>query len=308
MRPLSLASVSVYLVCLFSLVGRAQVPADPMELVKEGRKLNAAGKQEEALGLYARALEANPNLFDAHLAAGIALDLKGDYAKAREHLERAIALAPAEAKGQALSAMAVSYAFEARAADAARYFQQQFDAQIKAGAFDGAAATANALARVYLESGDLANAETWYVRGYDTAKRMSNLPADQSDLWELRYRHALSRIAARTGDAKGAAAQAASVKAIVDKGGMQAENLPIYHYLTGYNALHLKQYDKAIAELATADQRDPFILGLTAQAYEKKGDLAKAREFYEKVMASNAHNIQNAFSRPLARAKLASMK
>lgn len=307
-KTTTLASACLYLVCLFSLPALAQTPTDPMELVKEGRKLNAAGKQDEALALYARALDANPNLFDAHLAAGIALDLKGDYARARQHLEKAITLAPAEARGQALSTMAVSYAFEGKAVEAARYYQQQFDAQVKAGTLDGAAATANALGRVYLESGDLANAQKWYDSGYATAKRIANLPPDQVDLWELRHQHALSRIAARKGDAAAAAAHAASVKAIVDKGGINAENLPIYHYLTGYNALYLKQYDKAITELATADQRDPFILGLTAQAYEKKGDSAKAREFYERVMTSNAHNIQNAFSRPIARSRLAATK
>lgn len=308
MKTMTLASACVSLACLFSLPASGQTPADPMELVKEGRKLNAAGKQDDALALYARALEANPNLFDAHLAAGVALDLKGDYAKARQHLEKAITLAPAEARGQALSAMGVSHAFEGKAGEAARYYQQLFDAQVKAAAFDGAAATANALGRIYLESGDVANAQKWYVAGYDTAKRIAKLPPDQADLWELRYQHALSRIAARKGDAAVAATHAASVKAIVDKGGMNAEHLPVYHYLVGYNALYLKQYDKAIAELSTADQRDPFILGLTAQAYEKKGDMAKAREFYEKVLESNAHNVQNAFSRPLARSKLAAMK
>lgn len=288
--------------------GLAQAPsADPAELVKLARKLNADGKQDEALGLYEKAIKLDPKSFDAYLGAGIALDLKGDLARARQSLQKAIDLAPDGAQPQALSAMAVSYAFESNAAEAAKYYQRQYDLQMKNKALDGAAATANAVARVYLESGDLDKAESWYTRGHETARMIKDLPADQADLWELRALHAQSRLAARRGNAAEADRLASQVKRIVDKGGANEEQRPVYQYLLGYNSLYAKRYDAAIAELAKADQRDPFILGLIAQAYEGKGDMARAREFYQKVMASNAHSIQNAFSRPVARKKLASM-
>ena len=58
---------------------------DVHELVKQGEKLNGEGKQDEALELYKRALEISPNLYEAHLESGVALDLKGDYAAARDH-------------------------------------------------------------------------------------------------------------------------------------------------------------------------------------------------------------------------------
>jgi tetratricopeptide (TPR) repeat protein len=306
MRALTTLLMGVAMATAPATALRASAQAtDPLELVKEGRKLHQAGQYDDALALFQRALAADPKLFDAYLGAGISLDLKGDYAKAREHLLRAIDLAPEPAKGQALTAMGVSYAFEGRAGDAAKYYQQQFDRQMAARALDGAAATANALGRVYLESGDTAKAQEWYTRGYDTAKKLSGLPPDQVDLWELRYQHAMGRIAARRGDEFGAGRHAGAVKAIVDKGGLNAEQSPVYHYLAGYNAFYLKRYDKAIEELTKADQRDPFILGLLAQSYERKGDEAAAREFYAKVLESSAHNIQNAFSRPLARKKLA---
>ncbi len=287
--------------------GLAQTPsADPAELVKLARKLNADGKQDEALGLYEKAIKLDPKAFDAYLGAGIALDLKGDLARARTFLQKAIELAPDGAQPQALSAMAVSYAFESNAAEAAKYYQRQYDLQMKNKALDGAAATANALARVYLESGDLDKAASWYTRGHETARMIKDLPPDQADLWELRALHAQSRLAARRGNAAEADRLANQVKRIVDKGGPNEEQRPVYQYLLGYNALYAKRYDAAIAELAKADQRDPFILGLIAQAHEGKGDTVKAREFYQKVMASNAHSIQNAFSRPVARKKLSS--
>ncbi|PYR24373.1 MAG: hypothetical protein DMF92_22835, partial [Acidobacteria bacterium] len=99
-----------------SLAGQtAAVPdaqaADPAELVKQARKLSTDGKQDEALALYRRALERAPDSFDAHLGAGVACDLRGDYAEARKHFARAIELAAESSKNQALTAMGVSYAF-----------------------------------------------------------------------------------------------------------------------------------------------------------------------------------------------------
>jgi len=110
-----LASLSLVILCLVPASSSAQEPADPLKLVTQGRRLNAAGKQPDAIKLYEQALAADPNLFEGHLAMGIALDLQGRYAEGREHLTRAIALAPPEGKLTALNAMAVSYAFERKA-------------------------------------------------------------------------------------------------------------------------------------------------------------------------------------------------
>src|SRR6185369_720974 len=78
------------LVSLFCF-GQASTPADDaQELVKQGRKLNSEGKQDEALKLYAQVLQKSPNSYDAQLESGIALDLKGNYTEAREHLKKAI--------------------------------------------------------------------------------------------------------------------------------------------------------------------------------------------------------------------------
>jgi len=56
----------------------------------------------------------------------------------------------------------------------------------------------------------------------------------------------------------------------------------------------------AIADLQKADQKDPFILALIAQAYEKSGDKSQAMDYYRKVLTINSHNPTNAFARPIA--------
>jgi tetratricopeptide (TPR) repeat protein len=278
--------------------GAAEQPPD---LVKQGQKLESDGKRTEALALYREALAKNPGSFDAHLAIGQALDLEGQYVDARQHLLKAIELAPEASQNQAISAMAVSYAFEGDAAEAAKYYEKAFDKQTQAGAADGAAGTANALGRVYLETGDFANAEKWYRTGYETAKKIAKLTPDQTDLWEMRWHHGQGRIAARRKQFEAARKHLDAVKTIVARGTLaeaQRSNLP---YLAGYIALQEGKYDDAIEELSKGDQRDPFVLVLLAQSYEQKGDAAKARELYAKILDVPGHTLQVAFSRPVAR-------
>lgn len=277
--------------------------ADPPELVAQGRKLAAEGKYDAALELYRQALQRSPDSFDAHHAAGIALDLAGNYKEARQHFQKAIQLAPEARKNEALTDMGVSYAFESNAKSASTFYRQVFDRQMSAPDLAGAAAAANALGRVYLECGDLDNSFKWYQTGYEMSRRQPKLSGDQADLWDLRWAHAQARIAARKGNAAEARKQMAIVKALIDKGTNPNQQIQ-YPYLAGYVDLYLKDYSGAILELQKADQTDPFVMSLLAQAYEKARDRTNAQLSYTKVLTSNAHSLNNAFARPAARKKL----
>jgi tetratricopeptide (TPR) repeat protein len=284
----------------------AQQPAAPtaLDLVKQGQKLNSEGKQDEALALYQKAMEASPNLYEAHLESGIALDLKGNYAEAREHLTKAIELAPAAAKQQALRAMAFSYAFEGNAGEAAKFEQQVFDARLSAQDFIGAGEAANEMARIYLESGDASNAYKRYHLGYVTAQLKPDLSDADKNLWLFRWENAQARIAARQSKAAEAQQHVAAAKAALDKAN-NPDQARFYPYLTGYVAFYTGDYKTAIADLQKADQRDPLILALLAESYEKSGDRSQALDYYRKVLAINTHNPTNAFARPIAKKKLA---
>ena len=95
-------------------------------------------------------------------------------------------------------------------------------------------------------------------------------------MWDLRWAHAQARIAARKGNAAEARTQMAAVKGLLDKGTNPEQQIQ-YPYLAGYVDLYLKDYRGAIAELLQADQKDPFILVLLAQAHEKSHDDECAR-------------------------------
>ncbi len=281
------------------------VPGSPADLVQQGEKLSREGKQDDALALYRRALDKAPDLYEAHLAAGIALDLKGDYAEAREHFTKAIEVAPADSKSQALRAMAVSYAFEGNAYKAAEPEMQVFNTRLAKSDSVGAAETCNELARIYLESDDPDHAYKWYKMGYETVAHKPDLTDADKNLWLFRWESAQARIAARRGKADEAQQHVAAAKVALDKAN-NPEQVKFYPYLVGYVAFYTGDYKTAIAELQKADQRDPLNLVLLGEAYEKSGDAAQAKAYYGKVLELNGHNPPNAFARPLAKKKLAS--
>ncbi len=296
------------------LTAQSQPPSQPaaatepkaaaMALVKQGQDLNKGGKLDEAIALYQKALQLDPRCYDAELYMGVSLDLQGKYAEARQHLAKAIELASEAQTTQSLRVMAVSYAFEHNTAKASEYERRAYDLQYNWGRYEDAAGTANELARIYLESGDTDNAFQWYQTGRSTGLKVPNLTPAEKDLWNFRWEGALARITVRRGQAAQAQEHVAAAKAILDKAGIP-DQARFYPYFVGYVALYAGDFKTAIAALQEAGLDDPFILSLSAQAYEKSGDKAKAIEYYKKVLTINLHNPSNAFARPLAKEKLA---
>jgi len=278
-------------------------PGGPEDLVQQGEKLSREGRLDEALALYRQALDKSPSLYQAHLAAGMALDLKGEYAEARDHFTKAIELAPADPKPQALRSMAVSYAFAGDAFKASDFEMQVFNIRLGKSDSVGAAETCNELARIYLESGDPDHAYKWYRMGYETMAHKPDLSDADKNLWLFRWENAQARIAARRGKADEAQQHVVAAKAALDKAN-NPDQARFYPYLTGYVAFYTGDYKTAIAELQKADQHDPLILVLLGQAYEKSGEASQAKNYYAKVLELNVHNPANAFARPLAKKKL----
>jgi tetratricopeptide (TPR) repeat protein len=297
------SAVSLIFVCGLA----AQTPAgqDPAAaLVTQGGQKLREGQHAEALALYRQALQASPNSFQAHNAAGVVLDLMGKYAEARQHFAKAIeAAANQETKARAMRSMAMSYAFEGDCKGAEKYEKPLHETYLAAKDFFMAGEIANELARVCLESGDPDAAHNWYRTGYEAGMREPELKEDRKDLWAFRWEHAQGRIAARRGRHTEAQKHVAAAKAVLDRGTNPAQ-AQFFPYLAGYVAFHAGDHKTALAELQKASQNDPFIQLLIAQTYEKMGDKAQSLEYYRKVTASTNHNPPAALSIPLARKKL----
>jgi Flp pilus assembly protein TadD len=303
-----LARVAAITVMAMAAVASTQT-ADPDALVRQGRALFNQGKHDQAEQLYRQALALSPRSFEGAMALGVLLDLKGQCAEARTHLNRAIDVAPADIpRYQAMNALALSYAFDRMLAEA----QEELEAIRRHQAIDGdtagAAAAARAIGRIYLENGDSVNGRRWYELGYRESKPHAGQPESERLLWELRWHHAQARIASREGHLDVARNHLAEFESIMRRRGHETEDNDIHRWLTGYVAYYAKEYDRAIAELARGNLADPFILMMIGMSYQAKGDLENARAYYRRTLESNVHNLQAAIARPAARAKLASLR
>jgi tetratricopeptide (TPR) repeat protein len=285
---------------------RAQAPPPPVDaLISQASALDLAGKQDAAIALFRQALEREPNSYRAHYGLGRALDLAGHYDEAREHFSRAIELASPGDKDQAQRMLGIAWTFVGKVDEASALFQQVFNRQLNDGNVGAAADVASELGRVYLEHGDFDQADAWYRTAHETAARESDRPQWRVDLADMRWAHALARIAARRGRAEEARRQEAAVKRLLDKGGNDDQKIQ-YQYLLGYVDFHLGNYAAARQALEQADQKDPFILLLVAKSNEALGHPDQAREGYRRVLDSASHAVNSAFARPIARSKLGS--
>jgi tetratricopeptide (TPR) repeat protein len=258
-----------------------------------------------ALCIAVPAVAQQPPESAALIKSAVALDLDGHYADARAQLTKAIGLADSDSlKTRARRTLAVSYAFTCDRTDAAAVEHQIIDPRLSGRDFTGAADVDNELARILLECGDLKGALDTYRAGHDAALQAPALSDSARDLWNFRWEHAQARIAARRGARDDAMQHVAAAKAILDKG-TNPDQARFFPYLTGYVALYTSDYKTAISDLQRADQRDPFVLCLLAQAYERSGDKAQAGVYYRKVLEFDNHNPPNAFARPVAKKKVA---
>jgi Flp pilus assembly protein TadD len=290
----------------------AQPPAGGQsqpEFLRQGQQLVRQGKLEEALALY-RGAAAGPDAVIAHNAAGQTLDLVGRTADAREHFQKALALAASpQAKAQVLRNIAMSYAFDGDCRNTARYEQQVIDYWATVPDFYQQGEMADEAARVCIDAGDLDSAREWYRKGRDLGLKQPDITPARRALWEFRWEHAEARIAARHGNSAEAARHVAAAKSALTK--METADPQLYRqqaaflpYLTGYIAFYSGDYKTAAADLEKDTRNDPFAQCLLGQAYEKLGEREKAMECYRKAAAGTGHNPPTAFARPFARKKI----
>ncbi len=240
------------------------------------------------------------------------LDLQGKGAEARALFQKEIdsAATPA-AKANAQRAMAMSWAFEGNCKKTGDYEQMVIDYWVTResaephNAFYQEGEMADEAARVCIDAGDLDAAAEWYKKGHDLGIKEPDAPADRKLLWDYRWQHAEARIAARRGNRAEAEKHIAAARADLDRmTGLKAQQEAFFPYLTGYVALYLGDYQKALADLQKANQNDVFIQCLLGMTYEKLGEKDKAMECYKRAYATNAHNPPAAFAKPFARKKI----
>lgn len=273
-------------------------------LAQSPQQLLRQGKLPEALALYQDELKKAPNSAPATIGAGVTLDLMGRTAEAKKYFAKAIETAPdPPAKANAQRAMAMSYAFDGDCANTVKYNKMVFDHYVATGDFYQQGEMANEAARVCIDNGKFDEAEKWYRIGTEVGLKEPNIRPQRVNLWNFRLEHALARLAARRGNKPEALKHVAAAKAILDKDPEMATQQAIFYpYLIGYVALYTGDPKTAIQELKKANQNDPFIQCLMAEAYQKLGDQVQAQELHNKASGTTAHNPPGAYAH-LARRK-----
>ena len=259
-----------------------------------------AGKLEEALAFY------QGELRSAHNGAGVVLDLLGRTEEARAHFSKAIELAATPlAKASAQRAMAMSYAFDNDCANAAKYEEMAFEYWGTVPDRFRQGEVLNEAARVCIEARQFDVAETLYLRGQKAGLQEPNIAPARVALWNFRTEHALARLAARRNQPEVAKKHVAAARAVLDSNPEMAKDQEVFFpYLTGYVAFYSGDAKTALAELQKANQNDPFIQVLMAQAHEKLGENEQATALYRKAAAATNHNPPAAYAVPFARKKL----
>ena len=287
-------------------------PNTPAGMAQQARRLMSQGKLDEAFAQAHKAIDTDPKSFDGQLALGTVLDLQGKYAEARKHIQAALDNAADDRQqASARRSLAVSYFFERNAKGAEVAERPLIESYLAKKDYASAADVSNELGRLLLESEDYKGATKYYQMGYDASTK-ADLKPEEHALWEWRWHNAQARIAAREGKKAEAQKHVEAAKGALDKTGPdnQKAQAQYWPYLTGYVAFYAGDYPTAITDLLSAsdkaNQRDPFILTLLAQAYEKTGKSAEAMELYKKILTINIHNPTGAYARPIAQKKVSS--
>jgi tetratricopeptide (TPR) repeat protein len=263
------------------------IPNDPNPYDSYAELLLKMGRFDESIAQYRKALSIDPNFVASHL--GISADLlyqgKADEAaaelqkindKARSDGDRRTALfgltvveVDRGKLDQALAEVDKQYAMAEKISDVA---QMSADLQTKG--------------NILLEMGKYDEARDVFERTLKMVEG-SNLSKEIKDNTSLFHHYNLAKVAIGKKDLAKAKSEAESFRAGAEakKNSFQIKQA---HELLGSIALEEKDYDKAIAELQQANQQDPYDLYRMCQAYQGKGDAAKAKEFCRKAAEFNS--------------------
>ena len=154
---------------------------------------------------------------------------------------------------------------------------------------------------ILLEMGKADEAKAAFERAVKTIQE-SDLSAEIKANNERVSHYNLARVALVQKDLAGAKTHAEEFRKAVEAAN-NPNQVKLSHELAGMIAMAEKDYDKAIAELQQANQQNPQNLYRLCQAYQAKGDAAKAKEMCTKAAEFNSlPQLNYAFVRTKAKA------
>ncbi|HYV07719.1 MAG TPA: tetratricopeptide repeat protein [Blastocatellia bacterium] len=282
-------------------------PEDRMVQMLLGQVYINLGKLDEARAAFERAAQIDGSTPRVYTFLGNVALLKGDYGKARESFNKALAKQVKDSAPFGPNyGLAYSYIYQGDIKQALKQleaYQAEYNRSPQQQQFP-AVFIWNSIARLHLEFGKPEDAIKAYQSGYDTIPG-SNIDEVQKKTWLGRMHHGKARSLAKMGKRDEAWKEAELIKKMIEEGGKEGEQYwPSYHYLAGYLQLEGGDYAKAIEHLKKSDLTDPFHKLLLARAYEKSGDKTNAQKLYVEITEFNQLTLERAISYPEAKKKL----
>ncbi len=285
----------------------ADYPGERMVQMMIGQLLVNKGDLDGAERAFRTAIKLDPSTPRVYAFLGNVRLLRGDYGASRAEYKKSLEMKPAStAPFVAYTGLAYSYVYEGNYDEAIKVLEKFEDDYVRTGGSKQFPEVFiwNSIARLYLESGRPDIAIDYYKKGYATVPG-SSIDDMQKQIWLGRLHHGTGRALARMGRADDAWKEAETIKTMIENGGEPGKQFwPSYHYIAGYLKYESGDYAAAIEHMNQTDLTDPFHMLVLARAYEKSGDAANAKKWYQAIVDTTTINIERAIAYPEAKKKL----
>jgi tetratricopeptide (TPR) repeat protein len=281
------------------------IPNDPNPYDSYAELLLKTGRFDEAITQYNKALAIEPNFINSYFGIAAALTYKGKAADAAAELQKITEKARNDAERRtALFGQMVVAADSGKLDQALGEVDKQYALGQKTNDIPAMAGDLQLKGNILLEMGRYDDAK----KAYEEAVRITNgdasLSQELKDNTALFHHYNLARVAIGKKDFATARTETDAFR----RGSEVAKNqnqIKQAHELAGMTALAEKNYDQAIAELLQSNQQNPNNLYLLGEAYQGKGDAAKAKESFTKAAKFNSlPQLNYAFIRAKANHRL----
>jgi tetratricopeptide (TPR) repeat protein len=281
------------------------IPNDPNPYDSYAELLLKMGRFDEAITQYNKALAIEPNFVNSYFGIAAALTYKGKASDAQAELQKITQKARSDGERRtALFGQMVVAADSGKLDQALAEVEKQYALGQKSNDVPAMAGDLQLKGNVLLEMGRHEDAKA----AYDQALKMttdSNLSAEVKENAARFHHYNLARVAVAKKDLATAKTETEAFRKAVEAA-KNANQLKQAHELAGRIALEEKNYDVAITEFTQANQQNPDVLYLLGQAYQGKGDAAKAKESFTKAAKFNSlPQLNYAFVRSKAEKALA---
>jgi len=278
------------------------IPKDPNPYDSYAELLLKMGRYDDSIAQYRKALEIQPNFVNAHQGIAMALLYSGKPGEAEKELAEFSRKARNDGeKRTALFARTVVHIDSGQTAKALADVDERYAVAQKGNDVAGMVFDRGLKGLILVENGKPDAAQKEFDAAFQLVQG-STLSQEIKDNAKLAHHYNLARVAVAKNDLAGAKKEADEYR----QGASTAKNpftVKLAHELDGIIALAGKDWNKAIAELEQANPQNPQNSYRLCQAFQGKGDAAKAGELCVRAAEFNTlPNVNYAFIRVKAKA------